>query len=493
MLLAEVDAEKYRPQIQAVADYLIEVRLPIGVWSYRNPDVPGDTSVTQYGCLGLWAATRAGIDVPNEVWDRVMEWHFQTQLPDGGFAYTPGTTLGLGKGQSTLNMTSAAIGSMSIAALHLFPEQMENSLQLAQQSLTRASVSTNQESTGPKFGVLEKGTSTDASDPVSGGEIRRAKPRGPYRARSAFAEYQKRTDRAIEWLTGHFETYTVHGPEMYYYYSLERMGALTGVQQLGEHDWYHECADYLLERQLSDGSWDLDQSDRSNHYVVGTSFGILFLAQTTAKLLNQLPVGSAIGGGLLAGGRGLPDDLKQVDLVKGDVKTREPAGPLDELLRDLSRAGGDDLFKVQEEIVEKIQLGDRSELIGQTEKLVSLVDHPHPQVRRTAMWALGRSDDLKLVRHAIAAIIDDPDIDVLVEAHAALCWFSRRPDGFGLADNPVALLAPDVSDEERENTINQWRKQAVRAWGEWYLRVCPYEERNDPFFVSLQRRFKRRP
>ena len=117
---------------------------------------------------------------------------------------------------------------------------------------------------------------------------------------------------------------------------------------------------------------------------------------------------------------------------------------------------------------------------------------PEPQIRRTAMWALGRSDDLSLVRYAIEAILDDPDTDVLIEAHAALCWFSRRPDGFGLPDNPIASLSPDVSDEDRKAAVDKWRRQAVKAWGEWYLRVCPYEERDDPFVISLKRRLSAR-
>lgn len=479
MLLEDIDAKKYRPELEAIADYFIDNRMPEGVWSYRSTDIPGDTSVTQYGCLGLWAATRAGVEVPDEVWDRVMLWHFQTQLGDGGFAYTPGTDLGLGKGRSTLSMTSAAVGTMSIAALHLFPDQMQESL-----GVYGAALSTKEDPFARKFGVLERGGRSGLEDnPIDG--------QRPYRVQSTFAEYQRHTHRAIGWLTKNFEPSTNSGPEMYYYYSLERMGALSGIQELGSHDWYDECADFLIDRQMADGSWDLDYTDKDGPYPIGSSFGILFLTRATAKLLNRLP-NFAVGGGLLAGGRGLPDDLKQVELNQGDVKAREASGPLDELLRDLSRAGGDDLFELQEKIVEKIQLGDRSELIGQTAKLVKLVEHPQPQVRRTAMWALGRSDDLKLVRHAIAAIIDDPDTDVLVEAHAALCWFSRRPDGFGLAENPVAYLPPDVSDEDRKQAVDQWRKQAIKAWGEWYLRVAPYEERDDPFYVRLKRRLEGR-
>src|SRR5690606_16828354 len=115
------------------------------------------------------------------------------------------------------------------------------------------------------------------------------------------------------------------------------------------------------------------------------------------------------------------DDLKQLELKRGEVEVHKPSSPLDSLLNELSKAGGDDLFKVQEKIIEKIQLGDRSELIGQTDKLLTLLKNPDPQIRRTALWALGRSDDRNLVRYAIQALQEDPDVDVLVEAHNALC------------------------------------------------------------------------
>jgi len=487
MFLADVDPEQYRPQIQILADYLLKNQMENGAWDYRHG--AGDTSLTQYGCLGLWAAVRAGIDIPDEAWDKVLLWHYQNQLNDGGYPYVPGARTGPGKGSSTLNMSGAAVGSMAIAAMHLFPESSEKSLGFAGPKKSKKAV----EDPNRKFGILERQQPKPEED--SDAEATplpvKPKPQGPYQKKTTFASFKRSVSGALGWVHGHFEVENSVGPKMYYYYTIERMAALINIEEIGGQDWFEVCSQVLLKKQENDGSWTLDVHDRSP-YPVGTSFGILFLTRSTAKLLNRVPPASAIGAGLLAGGRGLPDDLSQVELDRGAVAAREPAGPLDELLRDLSKAGGEDLFKVQEKIIEKIQLGDRSELIGQTDQLVKLIDHPDPQIRRIAMWALGRSDDLKLVRHAIAALIDDPDIGVLVEAHNALCWFSRRPDGFGLPNNPVSTLAPDASDDDRRITINKWRRQALKAWGEWYLRICPYEERDDPFVVSLKRRLNAR-
>ncbi len=204
-----------------------------------------------------------------------------------------------------------------------------------------------------------------------------------------------------------------------------------------------------------------------------------------------MPREDPIGGGLLAGGRGLPDNLADVTLEGGDVKADTPAGALDELLRSLERSGGASLFDVQNEIVETIQLGDRSQLVGQTDQLIRLVNHPSPEIRRTALWALGRSDDVRLARYAVAAL-DDPDVDVLVEAHNALCWMSRRPNAFGLAPNPLAGLPQNASDEQRQEAVATWRKQAQQKWGAWFLRICPYEQRDDAFMVKLQRMLEKK-
>ncbi len=488
MFLAEVDPVKYRPQLQMIADYLIENQLENGGWDYRSP--AGDTSLTQYGCLGLWAAVRSGIDVPQEVWDKVLIWHFQNQLPDGGYPYVPGSTSGPGGGASTLNMSGAAVGSMTIAAMHLFPREAQSAFGFSSPKVAQ----TVENEPGRKFGLLERQEPVDEESENAGQAVAAApsKPRGPYQVQSNFGLFKQSAGRTLAWVQGHFEVENQVGPKMYYYYTIERMAALASLEQIGGQDWFAVCSEFLLQRQEADGSWTLDVHDDRTSYPVGTSFGILFLAQSTAKLLNRLPQRSPLGGGLLAGGRGLPDDLSQVEVDQGDVTARQPTGPLDQLLKDLSRTGGEDLFQVQEKIIEKIQLGDRSELIGQTDQLVKLLDYPDPQIRRIAMWAIGRSDDLKLVKHAIQAILEDPDTDVLIEAHAALCWFSRRPDGFGLPDNPVADLSPDVSDVDRHAAIDKWRRQAVKAWGQWYLRICPYAERDDPFLIRLKRRVNAR-
>ena len=119
-------------------------------------------------------------------------------------------------------------------------------------------------------------------------------------------------------------------------------------------------------------------------------------------------------------------------------------------------------FSAQEALVETVVLQDPKALVGKTDKLLKLASVKNDEVRRTAMWALGRSQDITVVPTLIRAL-NDPNLDTMIEARNALRFISKRIDGFGLPSQP--------SDKER--------KQAVERWKKWYLTVRPYDERDD--------------
>jgi hypothetical protein len=99
-------------------------------------------------------------------------------------------------------------------------------------------------------------------------------------------------DGGLAWLAHHFAVdhhpprkQGKDGPEepgyfYYYLYALERVGALTSRQYLGEHDWYREGAEELLRRQLADGSWPSGGWDDD---LVNTCFALLFLRRATLR------------------------------------------------------------------------------------------------------------------------------------------------------------------------------------------------------------------
>lgn len=473
-LLMEANAEKHRSQIQLIANYLLEHQLENGGWNYpdirERPNSIGDTSVTQYACLGLWAADRAKIAIPKEAWVKVLNWHARVQSNDGGFAYAPGFNGGDGEGRPTLNMTVNGVGSMQLAFMHLAPGFLP-----LQETAPR-----NESGEPARFGVLEK---LEISGEQQQARVAADASRIPPEAVPAIR-------RAYQWVT---VRYRVENSEsnfkLYYYYSLERMASLINAPMIGSHDWYNECAEALLRTQAADGSWKMSTYNGAD---IDTAFAVLFLARATGKLLQRVRAIEGAGDGLMVGGRGLPSDLTKLDLNSrmnpgGGAPTDQP---LDALLRSLQNPGEINLEDVQEQIVEQVQLGNREELVGKADQLVGLLQHASAEVRQTAVWAMGRSDRLDLAEHLIRAL-SDPDLGVMIEAQNALCWLSRRPNGFGLPQDPIATLPPNATDAQKKTAITAWHKSAMLAWGEWFLQNRPFKDRGDEYESTLRQQLQK--
>lgn len=435
MVLATADPVRYRDRLQVLAEFILSQQDQRGFWDYPPPKKHlGDTSMTQYGLLGLWAAAQAGIEVPRDAWERAGQWLIQTQLTGGAFQYRPGEEPRINHG-----LTAAGTGSLEIVALHLFPggEPTAGAPQ------------------GPKFGVLER---VELAPQGSGSRLR-------------LEDLKAAANRGVQWLAGNFQISRVDRFPMYYLYALERVAALTNAERIGSHDWYTEGVDHLATTQLPDGSWKAEEGD-----IGSTAFAVLFIVRATQQVVGKPP--EPIGSGLLAGGRGLPTDLSTVQVRGGEIQTKAVTGPLDDLLTQLGTVQNMPIEAVQEAIVQKVQLGDREALIGQKERLRTLVDHPDVEVRRTALWALGRSGDLDVAGVLVKALAD-PNIDVAIEARNALCFVSRQPLGFGEPESPAELISEDAPEQERQVVFRRWQEDVRRKWTEWYLRVRPYDERDD--------------
>jgi len=458
MLFEAIDPERYRGEMEKVLAYMLKGQLKTGSWYYPDQQGTGDTSITQYAALGMWAAERAGLKVPKEAWDRMALWHLQTQVRDGGFAYHPGEQQAESGSQPSLTVGGAA--SLMLAQLHLHGGRDRAKAKVAR-------VTEREEQSGKVFGVLES-VPTDAAAL----EPKESNPDRGYAVKASYDAIQRSVDRAIAWATANWRL--PPGPlwRMYFLYSTERMAALGDMKAVGPHDWYAEGAAWLLKEQQKDGSW----TDNGGP-VIATAFSVLFLAKATSKMLGRTYDIPQLGGGLLAGGRGLPDDLGAVNVAGGKVETRTAAGPLDELLARLETVSGAEVPEVQNAVLEAIRFGDREKLIGQRDRLRRLVADPRVEVRRTAYWALGRGGELDDVPLLIGGL-SDQDVGVAIEAHNALCVLSRRPLAFGLSGDPIGDLPDGTTEAQRNAAIADWRQKAITAWTEWYRRVAPYEERD---------------
>lgn len=78
--------ESLRPIAQKAIKYIIEAQHSGGGWRY-TPKQEGDTSVTGWCFIALLTGTRAGLDVPKEVLDRVSLHLDSVARPDGSYRY----------------------------------------------------------------------------------------------------------------------------------------------------------------------------------------------------------------------------------------------------------------------------------------------------------------------------------------------------------------------------------------------------------------------
>jgi hypothetical protein len=459
MLMESSGGDSHFNELKALSDYIISQQGADGSWDYPSRTV-GDTSMAQYGVLGLWAASRVSVEIPKEVWDKAAIWHIRTQRSDGGFQYHPGVDKGAATGgnASSINMTAGATGSLGIIQMQLYPDSMKP----------------EDERTVKKkaFGILEAKQPEPAVGDGGG---------GPYKIQTTLSQIEGARRRGLGWATSKYRPVSPLPHKIYYNYALERAAALTGSKLLGgKIDWFKSSGEALVKLQEPAGSW---QTFSGTH--IGTSFAILFFIRPT-----KTAVAAQYGGGLLTGGRGLPTDLANADVSGGAVKQkRKIEGPLDELLTELSALNPDSIADAQAAIVEKVQVGNREDLVGELERIRTLITHPNAEIRRTAVWAVGRSGDLKDANLLITAF-NDFNVDVLSEAYNSLSYLSRKIDGVGLDSNPYAELSEFPTQEQKNAAMASWKKEAIKRWGAWYLRVRPYSERNDIFELGLKTKRK---
>lgn len=467
MFVAELEDHAIRKElIEPIARYLLAAQRENGSFDYmqgaaegRNSN--GDTSVTQYGCLGLWAAARCEIEIDPNVWQKLIAWHAATVRADGLVAYTPFPAPITVSPQMSVN----SLASMHIAILYLNPPAITKLL-----SGTAPPPRVEVAKETKRYGFLE---------PVP---LEVAKKKRPVVATRTGTDLAAQACQKVFLpLLPKIKQPQFTGNSVgYYLYSLERMAALSNRKDFDGYDWYQGGVELLIPLQGPSGIWSGQYGD-----LVETSFVMLFLVRATAKTLDISPPEVVkIGGGLLAGGRGLPDNLKA---PPPDPKKR--TSPLGDLLSTLEQADLQTVEETQTELVEQIQLGDRKELVGKTDQILKLLSHPDGEVRRTAVWALGRTNDLSLARHLIRAL-EDKDSGVAVEAHNALCWITRNPTAFDLPQDPQEEVPEGAPAEARTAAAIAWKRRAMLAWGQWYLAHRPFQERRDAFETWLRERIR---
>lgn len=199
----------------------------IGAWDYGNNRGSGDPSNTQFALLALGAAQDRGIEVDPTIFERALN-YWTSRQRGGAWGYNAGQI-------ASGSMTCAGIASIIIAR-----------------------------------NGLQGGSSRVINDTVRccGGDPGQPDP----------------VEAGLQWLGRNFSLESnPGGSEMTYYYYLyafERVGRLSGRRFIGEHDWYREGSERLLNHQDGfQGFWSgkglLAEANRD----VATSFALLFLSK----------------------------------------------------------------------------------------------------------------------------------------------------------------------------------------------------------------------
>lgn len=432
IFMATVGPQRYKAEIQQLANALMDNQMQGGGWCYlfggEGAGVRGDTSQTQYGVLGCWMAQKAGAQVPDEVFERAMGWLMRTQDPGGGFAYTPKDPGGGQRVQQndriTISLTAAGAGSLLIC--------------------------------GDALNMWDDGDKKKRQDPRGDvpPALREIKAKGAKRAGPKTsipkANVLGTAGLAHKFFTSRFSW----GAQQFYYfiYAMERYMSFKEFVEGSEDEepaWYNKGVDVLAERQKQQGYWDGE-----NGKTVSTSFAVLFLLRSM-----KTEIGTAVQNkGLLVGGKGLPKDVSTLREGKdGKVEGKKIKGELDDLLAIVAAADNTDYDALVEQIPDiKLPKKDTKKRDKQMELLKKRISHPNYAVRVVAVKTLARTGSLDVVPAMLYALTD-PDLRVCLEARDGLRFISRKFGGFGMPNKP---------NEEQ-------KKLAQKAWTDWYFSVRP--------------------
>lgn len=209
-----------------------------GYFDYPGLNRP-DLSNTQYCILGLWLAHKNGIKVPEKVFEEALQTLLREQLSDGGWAYfaksagaMPGAMpTGPTEWHATCSMTTAGMSSLLFCmdALSKNKKYERKYREDVDAALERG------------YAWLDEHMAYDRN-----------------------ASTKEPDENAEQW-------------DYYYIYTIERLGFISGRDELGGKPWYPTGAEFLVKAQQPNGSW----GGRRPNWFTDTPFALLFLVRAT--------------------------------------------------------------------------------------------------------------------------------------------------------------------------------------------------------------------
>jgi hypothetical protein len=253
-----------KARMQDWVDRLIKRRSP-HAWRYKlYPDKPGeyafnqDMSSTQLALLALRAASHChGIKFDRKILLDVIEFCFAHQDPEGPKYEIPLDPMGAKKRPGgSIQVISGMVRGFSYNR--------------------KSSVRKENHSTGSM-------TTAGCANLIICKELLARDP--TYRRK-----YETKVNQSIRdsmmWIDKHWSMSGNPRSMSYFYYylyGLERVGDLMGTLKIGNHYWYNEGAEVLVEAQYDDGAWERKDTHRP-YDVINTCFALLFLDRATPPI-----------------------------------------------------------------------------------------------------------------------------------------------------------------------------------------------------------------
>lgn len=301
LLLNRVGDRDNKSAIRDLAARLVAGQNTHGGWGYSCPKVrsiylsgggerpsppsgPGDNSCTQFAVLGLWVASRSGVNI-DDTMVQVAYRFVQDQNEDGGWPY-----------KADPAMPQGSRNSMTFAGLFCLTVARANRIRSIQQA----------EADGKPLPKLPPArvrpavepSATPAADPNAAADAAEAAPAPaptPTPARVAVptgpvvdpgADVRTLHEDPV-WsrgfaLAAKYAGGVGPGASRYFMWSVERMGVILGLEKFGTVDWFDRGATALLasqgkpagENEAIEGAWQIASTGSA---LSETSFAILFL------------------------------------------------------------------------------------------------------------------------------------------------------------------------------------------------------------------------
>jgi hypothetical protein len=430
MFLDSAGSEEDRGHIRRLAGALVKSQTETGTWSYFLPEhdggglapllgliaAGGDNSNTQFAVLGLWVARRheANVDAALE---RCGDAFRKGVRADGGRREGAGWGYTM-NASPTFAMTCA--GLIALATRH--------------------------------------GTGATQRGQVGGAAPRRSESDGGKPSPATLTDDPQVKDALRFLARGMQQNAAQRGG--YDLWSVERVGVIYGLKQIGDVDWYQWGADALLARQAEDGSFDGNYGP-----LVETSLALLFLSRANvAGDLTAIVAGDAT----LTAERGAEGLRRRVESAEG----REAAEALVEefadadaarrkaIIRELREAKGtvysDALVRIISETSGALRDDARAALAARfgrltPRSLAAKLKDAHPEVLAAAAQAALDKQCREVVGELIELVAHQ---DRPVRSAARLALSQITGEDFGPEDGATA-----VAQVAARNRWRKWREE----------------------------------